>query len=210
MEKKYTLELTERALRIIADCVEDCHRFASGQTEMSNTTALLDGFGKVRKFLKGAKDLVVPNLGGYDSYDWSGHGCENDCQRRFIAQSYPIYRDIRRFLALENGINNVYSQHETLRCAESGEPIKIKAVGGRVEMYAVVFTDTDGVSSWVKSMHTDFKGAVDFALEYKRKCEENGDDRYGDYWWLEIVKQDENGKMGKYAVNADGSVEKKI
>lgn len=207
MEKKYTLEVTESALRIIADCVEDCHRFASGETEMSNTTALLDSFGKVRKFLKGAKDLVVPNLGGYDSYDWSGYGCENDCQRRFIAQSYPIYRDIRHFLALEKGINNVYSQHETLRCAESGEPIKIKAVGGRVEMYAVVFTD--GVSSWVKSMHTDYKEAVDSALKFKRKNEENGNDHYGDYWWLKIVKQDENGKMGMYAVNADGSVEKK-
>ena len=36
--KKYRITLTEEQLRLIADCVEDCHRFACGQTELWNTT----------------------------------------------------------------------------------------------------------------------------------------------------------------------------
>ena len=39
MEKKYQIELTETQLRLIADCVEDCHRFAGGQTELHNTVS---------------------------------------------------------------------------------------------------------------------------------------------------------------------------
>ena len=36
-EKKYRITLTEHQLMLIANCVEDCHRFASGQTELANT-----------------------------------------------------------------------------------------------------------------------------------------------------------------------------
>ena len=39
--KKYRITLTEEQLRLIADCVEDCHRFACGQTELWNTTLQL-------------------------------------------------------------------------------------------------------------------------------------------------------------------------
>ena len=39
--KKYRITLTEEQLRLIADCAEDCHRFACGQTELWNTTLQL-------------------------------------------------------------------------------------------------------------------------------------------------------------------------
>lgn len=132
-------------------------------------------------------------------------GCEYDSTDTEMRMCYDAIRVGYDFC--KRGEKARDNKEVFCRGTESGEPIKIKAVGGRVEMYVVVFTD--GVSSLVKSMHTDYKEAVDSALKYKRKCEENGNDHYGDYWWLKIVKQDENGKIGQYVVNADGSVEKK-
>ena len=40
-EKKWRIELTEHQLRLIANCVEDCHRFIAGQMELNNSTACL-------------------------------------------------------------------------------------------------------------------------------------------------------------------------
>ena len=40
-EKKWRIELTEHQLRLMAQCVEDCHRFIGGQMELSNSTACL-------------------------------------------------------------------------------------------------------------------------------------------------------------------------
>lgn len=36
---KYRITLTEKQLRLVSRCVEDCHRFAAGQTELWNTTS---------------------------------------------------------------------------------------------------------------------------------------------------------------------------
>ena len=38
-EKKYQIELSETQLKLIADCVEDCHRFAAGETDLHYTVA---------------------------------------------------------------------------------------------------------------------------------------------------------------------------
>ena len=39
--KKYRITLTEGQLMLVSKCVEDCHRFACGQTELWNTTLQL-------------------------------------------------------------------------------------------------------------------------------------------------------------------------
>lgn len=123
-EKKYLIELTENQLKLIANCVEDCHRFAGGQVELFNTTARLDNEIEITKGLKGLKNLVTPHLPYNASYCWNGGRCPNDNQRKFIAQTYPIYREILHFLAVENNLDNVYTS-PTLTCEEGGEPIKI-------------------------------------------------------------------------------------
>ena len=132
MEKKYQIELTETQLRLIADCVEDCHRFMGGQMDMGNTTSRLESCCELREELYKLKELVTPELDHAASYGWNGSSRPNDFQRKFIAQTYPIYREIRHFFAAQipNSDNwnvcwNVYKS-DTLTCAEGGEPIKIK------------------------------------------------------------------------------------
>jgi hypothetical protein len=129
--KRYSLELTEQQLYLIAACVEDVCRFMCGQTDLSNSTAVLDDFDDVRDVLRDCYRYVVPELfekyGGHASYGWNGGRCPNEAQRKFIAQTYYLYREIYHQLELnrENPHDwNVY-QSETLTCADSGEPIKI-------------------------------------------------------------------------------------
>ena len=40
--KRYTIEVNEHQLRLIAQCVEDLNRFYSGQMGLSNTANILD------------------------------------------------------------------------------------------------------------------------------------------------------------------------
>ena len=60
--KKYQVTLTEQQLRLIAECVEDCHRFMSGQVNMHNITSRLDNYRKVYEKLQEVKPLVTPEL----------------------------------------------------------------------------------------------------------------------------------------------------
>lgn len=127
MEKKYKIELTETQLRLISKCVEDCHRFMSGQYELWNMTSLLDNYSEIQDELKNLKNLITPKLPFNASYGWSGGDCPNKQQREFIAQTYPIYREIIHFLTVESGIENTYSS-PTLTCKEGGSPIKIEKI----------------------------------------------------------------------------------
>ena len=131
-EKQYRITLSESQLHMIADCLEDCHRFMGGQVELYNCTSMLDNMHQLHDKLKEVYPLVVPELYkqyGYcrASYGWSGGDCPNEFQRRFMAQSYYLYREIRHFFALKQESWNTYHS-ETLRCTDSGEPIKIEEV----------------------------------------------------------------------------------
>lgn len=128
--KKYQITLTEKQLRLIAECVEDCHRFMSGQMEMHNITSRLDNYHELYDKLYELKPLVTPELTHRgSSYGWNGGHCPNEHQRKFIAETYPIYREILHFFACQQTVNdwNVY-RNETLTCEEGGEPIKIKEI----------------------------------------------------------------------------------
>lgn len=126
--KKYQITLTEEQLMLIAQCVEDCHRFAAGQTELYNVLRSIDMEDySLHKKLQKLQSLVTPGLGCGASYDWSGSGCPNEDQRKFIARSYYLYREIYHQHNLAEGIDNVYTS-ETLCCADSGEPIEIKVI----------------------------------------------------------------------------------
>ena len=131
-EKKWRIELTEHQLRLMAQYVEDCHRFIGGQMELSNSTACLTHHLDLSKQLDKLQPLVTPNLGRGASYGWNGGSCPNYNQRRFLAETYYLYREIYHKITLDVAkyvdMNwNVYLG-DTLTCNESGEPIKLKRV----------------------------------------------------------------------------------
>lgn len=124
--------MTEPQLRLIAQCVEDCSRFASGQTEMGNTIGYLHNSSSIRDVLRTVKPIVTPGLEPNASYGWNGGSCPRKLQRGFIAKTYYLYREILHCLTVERNKEedmswNVYMS-ETLRCADSGEPIKLEVV----------------------------------------------------------------------------------
>ena len=131
-QKKWRIELTEHQLMLMAKCVEDCSRFISGQMELSNSTSCLKHCRHLGEELHTLKPFVTPELGRGASYGWSGGSCPNDNQRKFIAETYYLYREIYHQLTLEAAKHkdmgyNVYLG-ETLTCSESGEPIKIEKI----------------------------------------------------------------------------------
>lgn len=131
MDKKYQITLNERQLRLISFCVEDIHRFMGGQMELSNCTSMLDNEHLIQDKLNECYNLVVPELaikyGRGASYGWNGGSCPNENQRKFLAETYYLYREILHFLTKKNSNNdwNVYNS-PTLTCKDSGEPIEIK------------------------------------------------------------------------------------
>ena len=131
-EKKWRIELTEHQLRLIANCVEDCHRFIGGQMELSNSTACLKHCRHLGEELGTLQAFVTPELVRGASYGWDGGTCPDDNQRKFIAETYYLYREIYHQLTLEAAKHkdmgwNVYLG-ETLTCNESGEPIKVERI----------------------------------------------------------------------------------
>ena len=131
-EKKWRIELTEHQLRLIANCVEDCHRFIGGQMELSNSTACLKHGRHLGEELSTLQAFVTPLLERGASYGWNGGSCPDKNQRKFIAETYYLYREIYHQLTLEAAKHkdmgwNVYLG-ETLTCEESGEPIKVERI----------------------------------------------------------------------------------
>ena len=126
--KRYTVEVNEHQLRLIAQCIEDLNRFYSGQMGLSNTANILDTKRKVmlQDELDKLKAIVTPDIhDGY--YGWSGAGCGNEIQRKFLAESYYLYREIYHQLVNPDDTWSMYNG-ETLRCADSGDPIIVKEV----------------------------------------------------------------------------------
>ena len=131
-EKKWRIELTQHQLMLMAQCVEDCHRFMSGQIELSNSTSCLKHPHDLWEKLNELQPLVTPKLGRGASYGWNGSTCPNDNQRKFLAETYYIYREIYHQVTLEEAKHqdmswNVYLG-ETLTCNDSGETIKVERI----------------------------------------------------------------------------------
>jgi len=132
--KMYTITCTEEQLRLIADAVEDWHRFLAGQREMNNATSMLENYHELYDILtKQVEPLVVPELalkyGHGASYGWNGMTCPNKYQRKAIAMSYGIYRQILHFFAMQRKDNefDVYKS-PTLTCDDNGGLIKIQEI----------------------------------------------------------------------------------
>ena len=131
-EKKWRIELTEHQLMLMAKCVEDCSRFIGGQMELSNSTACLKHGHHLGEELDRLQPFVTPELGCGASYGWDGGSCPDENQRKFIAETYYLYREIYHQVTLDKAKDedmdwNVYLG-ETLTCKDSGEPIKLERV----------------------------------------------------------------------------------
>lgn len=148
MSGKYQMTLTEEQIMLIANCVEDCHRFACGETELWNTIASMNGHGELRAKMKELHDFAVPELSANQYYDWAGSGCKNKIQKKFIAMTYAIYREI-----IHNVVNaGVYKSH-TLTCKEGGTPPRIDEVNEKNKKHIIKIIDFEkygDFNSWVK------------------------------------------------------------
>jgi carbonic anhydrase len=109
--KKYKIELSEEQMRLVADCLEDISRFASGQSELRYTIdemmkelpheEQMKRSDEVDNILKQAKRVLLPSLHDNASIRYNGTD--------FIGNTYQIYRTILYQLAKDNNWNNVYS-----------------------------------------------------------------------------------------------------
>lgn len=109
--KKYRIEISEQQMRLIADCLEDVSRFASGQSQMIYTIEeMLKGLpfdeqmkkrDEVEELLKKAKRILLPDIPDNASKGYNAS--------EFIGNTYQIYRTILHQLAKDNNWNNVYS-----------------------------------------------------------------------------------------------------
>lgn len=125
-KRKWIIEVTEEQLCDIIEDTEDVHRFLCGETGMFNTTTYIEGCDNmhtVREELRKLQKFVTPELERYPSaaYDYAGNGCPNDAQRKKIARTYAIYRNLRHCLTLFRNTDdwNVYKS-ETLTSEEGG------------------------------------------------------------------------------------------
>lgn len=106
-EKLYNLVVNEEQLRLIAMCVEDCSRFASGQFEMWNTTTSDNGeycfdteiMDNIVKECR--KQGVIPSLQGGLELSYNS--------TPFVGNTYQIYREILHFFAIKYDWHNTYS-----------------------------------------------------------------------------------------------------
>lgn len=122
--RKYTITLTEEQMLLISRCIEDISRFLAGDTELYHTIATLENWRELGQKLRLMQPFVTPELVYGSNYGWNGGGCPNEHQRKLIAQTYYLYREMLHQYTIANNIHNVYSS-PTLRCENSGEPIKI-------------------------------------------------------------------------------------
>ncbi len=129
--KKYTITCTEEQLRLIANAVEDYSLFIAGDCRMFHATSLVkpsEAVCEVRNILdRMVKPLITPDLHFGSTYDWAGCHCPDEAQRKAIAMSYGIYRQILHHFALQHPENtwNTYLS-PTLTCPEQGGLIQIE------------------------------------------------------------------------------------
>jgi|TARA_R110000850_G_scaffold52169_3_gene126335 hypothetical protein len=110
-EKKYRIELSEEQIRLVARCIEDVSRFASGQWEMKHSIEeMIRGLpfedqmkrrNEAEEHLKQTKRVLLPNMVDNASKGYNG--------TEFIGNTYQIYRTILHQLAIDNDWDNVYS-----------------------------------------------------------------------------------------------------
>lgn len=114
-ETKYTIQLTESQLQLIAKCVEDLHNFMAGDMTLKNTVEVMVREdkniykkGSIENLLTRIKVFMYPKLMGDNIYPHNGMGAEFKSQEDFIADTYQIYRELYHISAVANNEDNEY------------------------------------------------------------------------------------------------------
>ena len=95
---QYTITCSRSQLSLIAKCVEDLHKYYSGQQmTLENTINNASDPRHLYTLLRETKKYVTEGK----NYDHSGLYCKNVQQQRFIALTYHIYQHINAFLEAE-------------------------------------------------------------------------------------------------------------
>lgn len=110
-DMKYRIELSEEQMSVIAQCLEDVSRFASGQWNMQNTIeAMVKGLpfeeqikrrDEAEELLRQTKKILLPEISDNSSKGYNGTD--------FIGNTYQIYRTILHQFAKDKNWDNVYS-----------------------------------------------------------------------------------------------------
>jgi hypothetical protein len=108
---KYTIELTEEQMRLIADCLDDIGRFAAGQWRLQYTLEqmlkdlpfeeYIERRNNAEEYLRQAKRILLPDFVDNQSYGYNS--------TEFIGNIYQITRTIMYQLAIDHNWDNVYS-----------------------------------------------------------------------------------------------------
>ena len=125
-DRKWLIEVTEKQLYDIINCVEDIHRFLGGDMHLANATAYIADASDMHEFhrqIDKLKHLVTPGLDNAAFYGWSGSGCPDKHQKAIIQRTYAIYRNLLHCIEKYRQRDdwNVY-QRETLTC---GVPLAV-------------------------------------------------------------------------------------
>lgn len=116
-ENLYQITVNREQLLLIANCLEDISRFATGQPELRNTISSLlarhddscEKRDEIEEHLYAIKRIVYPELGRNASYGYDGGNQDDDVRKRLIGNTYQIYRELLHFLAVNENWNNVYN-----------------------------------------------------------------------------------------------------
>ena len=133
-EKTWRIELTEHQLMLMARCVEDCHRFMSGQMEMKNSTRILEHPRELWHELNELQPLVTPGISkgqamiGRAIIVRTGNRRNSLLKRIIFTDGYTRKKTKERAKIVNFPLGDVYLE-ETLRCKDSGEPIKVERIG---------------------------------------------------------------------------------
>jgi hypothetical protein len=108
---KYTIELSKEQMLLVAYCLEDVSRFASGQPNMDYTLQhmlkelpfdiTMERRNHVRDLLELCKKILLPELSANESLGYNS--------TTFIGNTYQIYRSIIHQVAVDEDWHNVYS-----------------------------------------------------------------------------------------------------
>ena len=133
--KKYVIEFTEKQLNVAINAIEDISRYAAGDTELWSTNSTLlfpdpdmSRTKRVKELLAQVARIIYPDLPPHSNYGYTGAGAPSEYQTALIRDTYQVYRTLRHYMTVANGIDNVYSSRTLPVAGSVGQPRLVEVV----------------------------------------------------------------------------------